>query len=873
MGRRAGGGPGGIVAATAFCLLAGSGVASFDPSMKTRLFWVVIPAVIFTFGACKKKQEAAQPAAATPQAVASPGEGSPAAPATPATPATPGAPAAPAAPTAPATPTAPAPSVVPEVKALSAEERAAKLGFVRYLPQDTESVIAIYNGTKMSERAQGMKLWKVVEEQLGGGLLGMGMEPPMPPEEGMGGEKLPVDEDFAIPEGEQEGPKPAAKKPKETAGDAPAEVAVPAENGAVATDDEPAMAEEAATEPLGAGDILGLEVTFAVGQAAGEQLGNLATLSNRLSYFQMRALAKAYVAAVKAGDLAEFENAMGSGFGEELVKNLVNDPESGLGLLERAKMPPIYLAFRTAKDKQAAVATGVADTLGNMADAGEMVESVTFEQAGAKFSGFKLLGAKLAEQMATERETMEATLGAEVVDKLLAVVAKKNLVLASATLGDYVVMFIGTSEADCKLVSEPAQSLTSGAALAFSDAYASKELAALVVGNNSIAKAINAIQGGLATYTSGLRDGLAGEDGLGDTRDLEALLQMVADREAALRKLGGMEALGSVAFFEQGLQVESFGGYDAGAIDWKTPAVLGHLGDGPDVAFFANMTSDAAFDVKARAYCEALVETAYAMAMKVSELPMNNEPLQQFKGMATMFNDKFRGDAVALWDVLKGDLADGLGQETAVVVDLKGTVPAIPGVPQLLVDKGRFPRATLISPVTDRAKLASAWTKMSESCTKLLAKVSEVSGEDIPMQKPLSSEKDGYKTWFMSFPFLNDDFVPSVTVGDKWFAASTSKNRALELLAEADKGVAGRTGLWLKMDFKAMQGCAAETMQLLDENAVAVFGEGSPALEQFSASKPMRTKLIAALSELDCLTIHSRREGPMLRGSFHFKTR
>jgi hypothetical protein len=752
--------------------------------------------------------------------------------------------------------------VAADGKALSAEERAVKLGFVRYLPQSTESVTSIYNGNKISERAKGMKLWKMIEEQLAGG---MGMGQPMMPEGGMDKMDQPVDEDFAIPEGEQEEPALAAE---EDAADKPEEGAMPAA-------DAPAMEPEddAMMEPFGPGDMLGLEVTFAVGKTAGEQLGNLGTLAKRLNYFQMRGLAKAFAAAAKAGELADFEQALGDQFGEELAKNLINDPESGVGLLERSSMPPIYLAFRTDKAKQEAVAAGVTSALDNMGQAGEVVEAVEFESAGAKFSGFKLLGAKVSEQMASDRESMEEMLGAESVDKLLAAVAKKDIVVSSATLGEYVVVFIGASEKDCALVSELSQSLSTGTALAFSDAYASKEMAALVFGGDSVAKAISTIQGGLSNYTNGLRDGLAGEDGLGDTRDLEALLQMVADREAALRKLGGMEALGIVAFFEEGLKVESFGGFDPGALDWKTPAKLGHLGESPEVAFFANMTSDAAYDAKARAYYEALVETAYAMAMKVSEMPWEQAEMKQFKEMATMFNDKFRGDAVALWDALKGDLADGLGQETALIVDLKGTVPAIPGLPQLLVDKGRFPRATMVSPVTDRAKLASSWTKINESCTKLLAKVSEVSGEEIPMQRPLSSEKDGYKTWFMSFPFLNDDFVPSVTVGDKWFAASTSKNRALELLGNADKGVAGRTGLWMKMDFKAMQECVTETMTLLDDNAEAVFGAGSPQLEQFKASKELRDKGIAAMGELDCLTVHSRREGTALRGSVHFKTR
>jgi hypothetical protein len=112
-----------------------------------------------------------------------------------------------------------------------------------------------------------------------------------------------------------------------------------------------------------------------------------------------------------------------------------------------------------------------------------------------------------------------------------------------------------------------------------------------------------------------------------------------------------------------------------------------------------------------------------------------------------------------------------------------------------------------------------------------------------------------------------------VTVGDKWFAASTSKDRALELLAQADKGTPGRTGFWMKVDFKAFQACAVDTMKMLDENAEAVFGEGSSQLEQFQSSKEMRDKLADAMGDFDSLTVHSRREEGKLRSSVHFKTR
>jgi hypothetical protein len=77
----------------------------------------------------------------------------------------------------------------------------------------------------------------------------------------------------------------------------------------------------------------------------------------------------------------------------------------------------------------------------------------------------------------------------------------------------------------------------------------------------------------------------------------------------------------------------------------------------------------------------------------------------------------------------------------------------------------------------------------------------------------------------------------------------------------------------MQVDFKAFQTCAVDTAKILDDNAEAVFGEGSIPLEQFKANKELRDKLIDAMSDLDTLTVHSRREAGQLRASVHFKTR
>lgn len=759
---------------------------------------MAVPAVALSLGACGKKEETKAPEAAqAPAAVETPAQ-------------TPQAP-----------PPAPAPPVV-KTPALSPEERAAKLGFAKHLPKDTEVVMSFQNGTKTANRVKSSKLWKLVQAEMGINMMDDGAD--VEPEEEMG-------EDAAKPEG-------AAKAD-----------AAPAEDA----------------EPTGPAALFGTEFTVALGKTSGEQTGNLLTLNRRMSYFQMRTLAKALVASAKSGDFSGVTQAMASQYGPENLKDMLADPESGVALIEKMKMPPLYFAFRTKEDQREGAAQQLSSLIENLAMLGETVEPVEVEKAGAKFAGQKVSGAKIAELMKADRKQMDEMIDPATVDKLIAAIEKKDLVVLSGTLGDYAVLYIGGSTDDMNFATDTAGSIVSTDALAFADPYASKELAAVIYGQKAALDTLIATAGGLSDMTTGIRDGLAGSEGLGDTRDLETLLRMVGEREAALRKLAVTDSMGLVAFFEEGLKIETQGGTDNGAFDWKTPNKLASLGKSDDVAVFANMTADAAYDEKARAYVEALMETAYTAAMKVSELKIDDEKMAQFKEGAKLFDTKFRTDAVALWDAFSGDFGSGLGQESALVVDLGGSMPAIPGVPQPVVDEAKFPRVSIIAPVTDRAKLAGSWQKMNSSLTNLLKNASELTGQEIPMQKPISSEKDGFTTWFFSMPFFNDDFIPSVTVGDKWFAASTSKNQALDLIHKADKGGETRTGAWFSVNFNALRKFSEETVKVLDKN--------KDALHMDAADLEKAGKYIKACEDMDTLTAHVRREDGKLRSSVHFKTR
>lgn len=809
--------------------------------MKNRTLWLILPPLALTFSACKKSQpETTAPAASTPETSA-------------------------AAPSVPATPK-------PEVPAVTPAQRAEKLGFARHLTEETEQIITVHNGKNTVERVKRSNFWKLVTEidpATAGDAEEADGEEIEVQVEGEEAEEAPAAADEAaspaVPAGEEE--EEEEEDEAETT-----EVPVQVPDAPVPGDDAETAAPDAAGDDL-AGDEEGLagpaalfanEVTIALGKDSGNQVANLMKFSESMNYHQMKAMVKWLASRVNA---AGSENpALPDQFSAELFKEILADPEGGLPLWEKAAMPPITFAFRSAPGKTDASTQQVSSMLASLAMLGDKVEPATRETGGAKFSGSRIIGKKLAEEARKSRAQIEKDIDPASVDKLIAALEKKDIVILSGSIGEYTVLFIGPSADALHLTADADKSLVAGDRLAFADSYLPKDLAMLYCGEkDSVATMVKSTRG-LASYIEGIRDGLADAPALGDTSKLQSLFKEVGEREAALRSMMTFDSSTWVAFFEDGLKIETQGGIDQGAIDWSAKNQLRSLGDSPDVALFANYTANANYARNANAYLESFTETAYAAAAKAAELDIKSADFAKFKETMTLIDKEFRAEAITLGTSLTRDLSEGLGKESALVVDLGGSVPPVPGLPQAAVDKGKFPRVTVISPVTDRAKLAASWDKGNTAITSIVAKIGKISGKEFPMQKPMSSEKNGYTTWFFSMPLLTDDFVPSVTLNNEWFAISSSKNQALDLLGKASTATSGGQGMVMNVNFAKLQEFCRHNLKIAGENAEA--------LKLDKSDLDRAAKVIGAMDELDSLHISSRKnDAEGLRCSIHFKTR
>jgi hypothetical protein len=624
------------------------------------------------------------------------------------------------------------------------------------------------------------------------------------------------------------------------------------------------------TDGLTAMDFLGQEVFLATGKNTGEQTANLVRFSNRQNYFQMRNSLSMLISMLKdeEPDMSMIDQ-------ENAYIDFLKDPQSGLSLLKKSESPPIFLGCKTTPENREKVRQAFAGMTANLAMVGASAEELKIEVDGRTFEGNQITGKKLVEDLQADQaliERLDESLEKDVQAELWKTLAEKNIIAVTGVVNDYVVLFIGSRQEDLKFAATPAESFAASDALNFVDPYLEKNPIAVAYSDKSVLDGLNS-GNGIATIAQALRDAIAG-NGKVDTREIEALLDVIAEREKDLMSMSKFSTFGAVAMLDEGFKIETFGGSNSPNLQTETQSKLGSLGSSKDTAIFVNWTSNAAYGIKANAYLEALVETTYAITKNISTWDVQeNEGFAMFQSSFTMFEETFSDDTVKLWQAMSDDMGDGLGNESAIVVDLKGDMPPLPNVPQELVKAGKFPRLSWVKPVKDRAKLATAWEKMNASGESIMKQVSAMMDSQQALPKPMSSKENGLTTWFFAGPLFTDDFAPSVTLDDKWFVASTSKTHAVGLAQQAATSNTGKTGAYMNVNFDALRACAEHWLTAVNENKDAIFEGNESAAEDFTANQSMIKESLKALSELDQMSLHTRKESGTDRTSFHLKTR
>lgn len=616
------------------------------------------------------------------------------------------------------------------------------------------------------------------------------------------------------------------------------------------------------------------EYFAAYGKGSGKGFSTAALFLEKLVYYGART--GVFVGDAMVGEDGDFNPESPKVFTEGPLKGA---PKDVIKMIAEFDMPAFYQGSKVSDEEiRELVVSQTEQGVSLLGMLGGAVEDVTITRGESEFTGYKVIGKNLSEMITEDAvEELQEVFDIADIESFKKTLVEKDLVVVSGVVGDYVLLFIGKSEDDLVLVDNVADSVCANEKMSYVDQYLDKDILTAGYSDASVLNSTGSL--GKFTYrmigslVEGLNDGLASASSLGDTQDVEVLLKSLKEQGDKLSSLFSVTDAGFIAYLEDGLKMEVYGGSNIPSLDSTKANTLTPMGGGDGTFLFANWTNDKEYNKKVMDYIDTLGEASYLVTKRISALDVDDSDFNQFKQGFELFDGNFRKDVLGVWQALSGSMAEGLGAESAFVIDVNGTLPKVPGVPEAVLTEGKTPRITYVSTVDDRAKLQASWKQVNDSAENILKVASGMIGKDIPMQVPMSSEKNDLKTWFIPVPMQNDDFVPSVSVSDELFFASTSKTFS-ESLAETMKSDAGekRHGAWLHVDFEVLNQYAAQWLKIVDANAEEILPSES-AREDYASNKPMLEEALKAFGTLDELTLHTRSEGGRSRISMHLKTK
>ncbi len=226
-----------------------------------------------------------------------------------------------------------------------------------------------------------------------------------------------------------------------------------------------------------------------------------------------------------------------------------------------------------------------------------------------------------------------------------------------------------------------------------------------------------------------------------------------------------------------------------------------------------------------------------------------------------------------IWGIAKEKFFAALGDDSAMIIDLNGSLPKIPGVPRVIVNEGKAPRVVMANTVRDRAKLTQAWEELVPAMNDLLASIpGQDKGAEVQMPDALSSEKDGLTTHYFGMPFMSNDFMPSLSLSDKLFFLSTSKKFSEAIASKAGKGSGDLRGIYFRVDFDQLNDFAGSWLKLVLENKDTVFEGNEFAAEDFEEGAEMAKQVLQLSRVLQSFDYNKyTTDADETRSSWHLK--
>lgn len=451
---------------------------------------------------------------------------------------------------------------------------------------------------------------------------------------------------------------------------------------------------------------------------------------------------------------------------QESVKRIVD-------VMAALELPSITYGCKVEKPEEVLKALFTDDILGAVRKKGKVSE-VTSNLNGKftliEFSGKDLLTDEVKKLwfsgMPPEAEAVKPDL-----ERLYAAYQAKSFAFSYGTAAGHMIITIGSSRPDFQFVTDPATSLAMRPEFNLANSALNKDLAGVLFVDETALKAMQNPQP-LQPLLRGLLSGLKSSPMFsGLAKVLEPKVEALGPLQEKVYS-SPVTTLAGLAWWDKGLHLELDGGLTPKGFEGSKPLKFASLVDDPNVVLAADFHRALQYEADVRGMIEGLADLVHAAALELAKAGLFGE---QGAKMASWIDLEILPQVVSFYNARNTLSTKALGDEAAVIFDLGGRQPVLPGLqpPDPKADP-KMLRETSVAEVVDRKVIGESWTQMNAAINGLTKAFPMLAGQKLPEAEV--SNKSGVTIYSYPSPFESDDLTLSSAVSDKLFMVGTSKS-------------------------------------------------------------------------------------------------
>ena len=565
-----------------------------------------------------------------------------------------------------------------------------------------------------------------------------------------------------------------------------------------------------AAEPWGSAmDFVGEDAFFGFGNGTAERLEKLNEINDAYNKISLKVAGSQLLSALGLGGDDEPDP-------EEFMRGLLQellsaDEGKNVKLMQELQLPSFIAGAKVGKGMSAQLVNQLSAL---EADLPPFVLTSEFKVLeDQKFRSWSVAAKDVFDDSA--REQMREAIGDEdLAAKLEKIIDTKKVELSFGSIDEYVIVGIGPDHKHIKFAKSEEDSLLAVSDFEFAKGYGEKKILAYNYLSKSALTAFYAKDSFKAMSDSIVKLIESMKEGGIDLTKAVPLMKNFGNQITKIVDIS-IDSTAGVLYRENGLKWASVGGYSVAGMDSSSSLKLAP--NVPKDAFFLlNAVEDPKYRASGIEITETIAELLHVIGSSAVKIQGDENAGQIF----AMFDQMLTPKILKVWGIMKNKVANGLGSEGGIVVDLKGSMPKVPGFPAVFIKNGKLPRVAVYNSVKNRKLLSEAWDELVPVINEIAAAVpGQEPGQEFQLPDSLSSEGKNVTTHFMGLPFVSNDFLPSLSISDEMFFLSTSKKFTEDLAASIVKPNEEKiTGLVMKVRFDSLTQFAGNWLTLVEEN-------------------------------------------------------